>query len=271
MTDQHLESSEASEQHDDSTPPPKSGRAAAVWVSLGVVASLLVGCVVFLDNAARFVFHDLGSSAYLAGMIVSMCFAVGVPLAVIVGWIIRRRHLAKTGRRLRWAPLVTAAVCLLLGSPSIFSVASVVRIVEQDAVIAFEESLDDAAVEADGIAHLEWMTERLQLTPLGEPEVRRESCIRAGGVRGVAPVVTIRAEERGARADPLLSNLAMSFWRADGYDPMADAEGTVYLTGVPLEDPYTEILFAPHVPTRGTHELTYHAVCMALPEMVPRV
>ncbi|GAA1823442.1 hypothetical protein [Agromyces salentinus] len=268
MTDHRVESSEASEQHDDRTPPPKGGGAAALWISLGVVASLLVGCVIFVSTAGRYIFQGLDSSAYLAGMIAAMCFAVGVPIAVIVGWIIRRRQLAKTGRRLRRAPLVTALVCLVIGSPSMYSVANVVKIVEQDAVTAFEESLDVTAVEADGIAHLEWMTERLQLIPLGEPEVRHESCIRTGGVRGVAPVVTIQAEAGGVRAEDL-PRLALSFWRAEGYDPITDSKGTTYITGVPLEDSYTEIMVAPHVPTRGTHELTYHAVCMAVPEIVP--
>ncbi|WP_448003305.1 hypothetical protein [Agromyces bauzanensis] len=263
MDDLRVETGEASEQPEGAASPPRdgSGRAGAVWVSIGLVLSLVVSVFLALNGEAEYAFGGMDSSANLANAIVVMTIALGVPLAAIVGWVIRHRHLARTGRSHRWGPLVTACVCFILGLTSIFVVTSAVKRVEHDAVVSFQESLDATAIEAEGVAHLEWMATSLELNVLGEPEVTRESCVLAGGGRGVAPTVVIRAETGRVAAEDLV-RVAMVFWRGDGYDPHAESGEMAYVSGTSLEDPYVEILVIPDVPRPGLHELSYHAVCM---------
>ncbi|SFR71201.1 hypothetical protein SAMN05428970_1139 [Agromyces sp. CF514] len=263
MEDVGVEPGESTEEHGDIdvAPPRTRGLAASVWISLGLVGSLVVSIVLVVNGEGRYAFQGMDSSANLTNAIVAMSIALGVPLSVIVAWMIRHRQLGKQRRMLRRAPLVTALVCLVIGSTTVAVVASAVRRVDHDAVVAFQESLDPAAVEAEGLAHLAWMAERLELAVLGEPEVRRESCVLADSGRGVAPVVTIEAHAGGVAAQDL-PRVALSFWRAEGYDPNTDNGSMAYLSGVPLEDPYTEILVVRDSPETGVHELSYHAVCM---------
>jgi hypothetical protein len=202
---------------EDAARSPRSagGRVGAVLVSLGLVGSLLVSVYLTLDGEARYAFQGMDSSANLTNAIVVMSIALGVPLVVIVGWAIRHRHLTKAGRPHRWGPLVTACVCLALGLVSISVVMGAVKRVERDAAVSFEQSLDAAAIEAEGVAHLEWMAASLTLNVLGEPEITRESCVLADRSRGVAPTVVIRAET-GRVAPEDLVRVALSFWRAGG-------------------------------------------------------
>ena len=162
---------------------------------------------------------------------------------------------------------MTACVCLALGLVSISVLMGAVKRVERDAAGSFEQSLEAAAVEADGVAHLEWMASSLTLNVLGEPEVTRESCVLADRGRGVAPTVVIRAEAGRVAAEDLV-RVALSFWRAEGYDPHAgggDVGGMAYVSGAALEDPYVEILVIPDASEPGVHELSYHGVCMRMP------
>ena len=270
MDDLRVETGEAGpEQHEDVASPPRDGRGCvgALLVSLGLVGSLLVSVYLALDGEARYAFRGMDSSANLTNAIVVMSIALGVPLAVIVGWAIRHRHLTKAGRPHRWGPLVTACVCLALGLVSVSVVTGAVTRVERDAAVAFEQSLDAAAIEAEGVAHLEWMAARLTLNALAEPEITRESCVLADRSRGVAPTVVIRAEP-GRVASEDLVRVALSFWRAEGYDPHVGAGsvgGMAYVSGTALEDPYVEILVIPDASEPGVHELSYHGVCMKLP------
>lgn len=258
-----------SEQPEDvvSRPGDGGGRVGAILVSLGLVGSLLGSIYVALDGEARYAFRGMDSSANLTNAIVVVSIALGVPLAVIVSWAIRHRHLTRAGRPHRWGPFVTACVCLALGLVSISVVTGAVKRVERDAAVAFEQSLDAAAIEAEGVAHLEWMAARLTLNAVGEPEVTRESCVLADRSRGVAPTVVIRAET-GRVAPEDLVRVALSFWRAEGYDPHEGAGGPggmAYVSGTALEDPFVEILVIPDASQPGVHELSYHGVCMKLP------
>ena len=270
MDDLRVETGEAApEQHEDVASPPRDGRGCvgALLVSLGLVGSLLVSVYLALDGEARYAFRGMDSSANLTNAIVVMSIALGVPLAVIVGWAIRHRHLRKAGRPHRWGPLVTACVCLALGLVSVSVVTGAVTRVERDAAVAFEQSLDAAAIEAEGVAHLEWMAARLTLNALAEPEITRESCVLADRSRGVAPIVVIRAEAGRVAAEDLV-RVALSFWRAEGYDPHEGAGGPggmAYVSGTALEDPFVEILVIPDASQPGVHELSYHGVCMKLP------
>ena len=255
----------------DEDPAPLSrdagGRVGAVLVSLGLVVSLLVSVSLALDGEARYAFQGMDASANLRNAIVVMSIALGVPLAAIVGWGIRHRHLTRTGRRQRWGPLVTACVCLAFGLTSIWVVTGAVKRVERDAAVSFQQSLDAAAIEAEGVAHLEWMAASLTLQVPGEPEITRESCVLADRSRGVAPTVVVRAETGRVGADDLV-RVALSFWRAEGYDPHEGAGrvgGMAYVSGTALEDPYVEILVIPDAFGPGVHELSYHGVCMKLP------
>lgn len=270
MGDLRVETDEVgSEQPEDvvSRPGDGGGRVGAILVSLGLVGSLLGSIYVALDGEARYAFRGMDSSANLTNAIVVVSIALGVPLAVIVSWAIRHRHLTRAGRPHRWGPFVTACVCLALGLVSISVVTGAVKRVERDAAVAFEQSLDAAAIEAEGVAHLEWMAARLTLNAVGEPEVTRESCVLADRSRGVAPTVVIRAET-GRVAPEDLVRVALSFWRAEGYDPHEGAGGPggmAYVTGTALEDPFVEILVIPDAAQPGVHELSYHGVCMKLP------
>ena len=217
-----------------------------------------------LNGEAEYAFGGMDSSSNLTNAIVVTTIALGVPLAAIIGWVIRHRRLTKAGRPHRWGPFVTACVCFLLGLTSISVVTSALKRVEHDAVVSFQESLDATAIEAEGVAHLEWMARSLELQVLGEPEVTRETCVLADRTRGVAPTVVIRAETGGVAAADLV-RVAMSFWRGDGYDPHADAQALAYVSGTSLEDPFVEILVIPDAPRSGVHELSYHAVCMTPP------
>ena len=270
MDDLRVEAGEVgSEQPEDvvSRPGDGGGRVGAILVSLGLVGSLLGSIYVALDGEARYAFRGMDSSANLTNAIVVVSIALGVPLAVIVSWAIRHRHLTRAGRPHRWGPFVTACVCLALGLVSISVVTGAVKRVERDAAVAFEQSLDAAAIEAEGVAHLEWMAARLTLNAVGEPEVTRESCVLADRSRGVAPTVVIRAET-GRVAPEDLVRVALSFWRAEGYDPHEGAGGPggmAYVSGTALEDPFVEILVIPDASQPGVHELSYHGVCMKLP------
>ena len=275
MDDQRVQSGETPETpetpepQEDAPPPPReaAGRAGAVLVSLGLVCSLLVSVYLALDGEARYAFQGMDSSANVRNWIVVMSIALGVPLATIIGWGIRHRHLTRTGRPHRWGPLVTACVCLVLGLTSIWGVAGAVKRVERDAAVSFQQSLDAAAIEADGVAHLEWMAASLTLNALGEPEITRESCVLSDWRRGVAPTIVIRAETGRVAAEDLV-RVALSFWRAEGYDPHVGAGsvgGMAYVSGAALEDPYVENLVIPDAFGPGVHELSYHGVCMRLP------
>jgi hypothetical protein len=226
-----------------------------------LVVSLLVSFILAVNGEARYAFQGMDSSTNLTNAIVVMSIALGVPLAAIVGWVIRHRHLTRMGRPHRWGVLVTAFVCIILGLTSIWVVTSAVKRVEHDAVVSFQESLDATAIEAEAVVHLEWMARSLRLNVLGEPEVTRESCVLADRSRGVAPTVTLRADTGGVAAEDL-ARVAMVFWRVDGYDPQTDSEVMTYVSGVSLEDPYAEIMVVRDVPAIGVHELSYHAVCM---------
>ena len=250
-----------------SRPGDVRGLAGAILVSLGLLGSLLLSVYLALDGEARYAFRGMDSSANLTNAVVVMSIALGVPLAVIIGWAIRHHHLTRAGRPHRWGPLVTACVCLAFGLVSIPVVIGAVKRVERDAAVDFEQSLDAAAIEAEGVAHLEWMAASLTLDALGEPEVTRESCVLADRSRGVAPTVVIRAEAGRVAAEDLV-RVALSFWRAEGYDPHvgAGAGGEMaYVSGTALEDPYVEILVIPDASEPGVHELSYHGVCMKLP------
>lgn len=265
----HVEDETTAPDEDAAPPPPRDagGRVGAVLVSLGLVGSLLVSVYLALDSEARYAFQGMDSSANLTNAMVVMSIALGVPLAAIVGWAIRHRHLTKAGRPHRWGPLVTACVCLVLGLTSISVVMGAVKRVEHDAAVSFERSLEAAAVEADGVAHLEWMASSLTLNVLGGPETTRESCVLADRSRGVAPTVVIRAEAGRVAAEDLV-RVALSFWRAEGYDPHAgggDVGGMAYVSGTALVDPYVEILVIPDASEPGVHELSYHGVCMRMP------
>lgn len=270
MDDLRVETGEAESEQPEgvaSRPRDDRGRVGAILASFGLVGSLLVSVYLTLDGEARYAFQGMDSSANLTNAIVVMSIALGVPLVVIVGWAIRHRHLTKAGRPHRWGPLVTACVCLALGLVSISVVMGAVKRVERDAAVSFEQSLDAAAIEAEGVAHLEWMASSLTLNAVGEPEVTRESCVLADRSRGVAPTVVIRAET-GRVAPEDLVRVALSFWRAEGYDPHEGAGGPggmAYVTGTALEDPFVEILVIPDASQPGVHELSYHGVCMKLP------
>lgn len=153
---------------------------------------------------------------------------------------------------------------MFLGLPSIGLVTSAVTRVEHDAVVSFQSSLDVAAVEADGVAHLEWMAASLTLDVPGEPEVIRESCVLADGSRGAAPIVVVRAETGRVAAEDL-TRVAQSFWKAEGYDPHVGVWGIAYVSGTALEDPYVEVLVILDAFEPGVHELSYHGVCVKLP------
>ncbi|MDR6905053.1 hypothetical protein J2X63_000739 [Agromyces sp. 3263] len=263
------ETPETSEKRADAAPPrPEAGgRAIAVLVSLGLVVSLLVCVFLALDNEARYAFQGADSSVNLRTAIVVMCIALSVPIATIIWWGIRHRHLTGTGRPDRSGPLVTACVCLALGLTSIWGTAGAVKRVHADEAASFEQSLDASAVEAEGVDHLEWMASSLTLAALGEPEITRESCVLSDGGRGVAPTIVMRAETGGVAAEDLV-RVALSFWRAKGYDPHVGAgsiDGMAYVSGTALEDPYVEILVIPNAFGPGVHELSYHGVCMGLP------
>lgn len=263
MDDQRVQTDESPELPEvvASAPRGAGGGIGGVVVSLGLVSALLVSIVLALDGFARYAFQGQDSSASLTRAIVVMSIALGVPIAAIVGWAIRHRHLAATGRPHRRGVLVTAGACLLLGLPSIWLVTGAVKQVEHDAVVSFQRSLDAADVEAEGIAHLEWMAASLTLDVLGEPEITRESCVLADGSRGAAPTVVIRAQT-GRVATEDLVRVALSFWTAEGYDPHEGEGRMAYISGTALEDPYVEILFIADATGAGGHELSYHAVCM---------
>ncbi|WP_448808890.1 hypothetical protein [Agromyces bauzanensis] len=263
MDDQRVATGEASERPERVASPARGAvaSAGAVLVSLGVVISLLVSFIIMLNGEAQYAFHGMDSSANLRNAIVVMSVAVGIPLAVLVAWVIRHLYLMSKGRRRRWGALVTAFVCLVLGLTSISVVTGATKRVERDAAMSFAESLDATAIEAQGVVHLEWMARSLELNVVGEPEITRESCVLADGSRGVAPTVVLRAETGRVAAEDLV-RVAMVFWRGDGYDPHEGAGGMAYVSGTALEDPYVEILVIPDVPSSGLHELSYHAVCM---------
>lgn len=272
VDDQRVQSGETPETPEtqaDAAPPPRgaAGRAGAVLVSLGLVCSLLVSVYIALEGEARYAFQGMDSSANLRNWIVVMSIALGVPLAVIIGWGIRHRQLTRMGRSDRWAPLVTACVCLALGLTSVWGITGAVKRVEGDAAVSFEQSLDASAIEAEGVDHLEWMAASLTLNALGEPEITRESCVLSDWQRGVAPTIVMRAETGRVAAEDLV-RVALSFWRAKGYDPHVGAgsvDGMAYVSGTALEDPYVEILVIPNAFGPGVHELSYHGVCMRLP------
>lgn len=263
MDDQRVQTDESPELPEVVASPPRDvgERVGALLVSLGLVSALLVSVVLALDGFARYAFQGQDSSASLTRAIIVMSIALGVPLAAIVGWAIRHGHLARTGRPHRRGVLVTACVCLLLGLPSVWLVTGAVNRVEHDAVVSFQRSLDSAQVEAEGVAHLEWMAASLTLDVLGEPEITRESCVLADGSRGAAPTVVIRAET-GRVATEDLVRVALSFWTAEGYDPHEGAGRMAYVSGTPLEDPYVEVLVIADATGGGVHELSYHGVCM---------
>lgn len=102
------------------------------------------------------------------------------------------------------------------------------------------------------------MARSIELIVVGEPEITRESCVLADGSRGVAPTVVIRAETGRVAAEDLI-RVALVFWSGEGYDPHVGVRGMAYVSGIPREDPFVEILVVPDVPSPGVHELSYHA------------
>ncbi|WP_395244127.1 hypothetical protein ACGGZK_18695 [Agromyces sp. MMS24-K17] len=264
MEDLRVEGEASESPHEIEPGPPEwDGLVGAVVASLVAVAGVIIGAVLVLQSQAGYAFQSMDASALLTDSVIAMAVAVGVPLAVIAWWGIRHRAVTRARRRHRWGPLVTACVCLALGLTSIFVVGSAVRRVEDAALVDFQHSLDVAEVEADAVDHLDWMARSLQLAAIGEPELTRESCVLADGDRGVAPTVVIRARTAGNVGADDLARVAFRFWQGDGYDAHTDlGQGMAYVSGVPLEDPYDEIMVIRDLPTPDVHELSYHAVCM---------
>ena len=89
----------------------------------------------------------------------------------------------------------------------------------------------------------------------------RESCVLADGSRGVAPTIVMRTETGRVAAEDL-TRVALSFWRAEGYDPHEGAGWIAYVSGTPLEDPYVEVMVVVDAFGPDVHELSYHGVCM---------
>jgi hypothetical protein len=242
-------------------PRDDGARAEAVWASVALVLSVLASFAIALWGGIQYAFEGMTASANLATAVVVMSIAIGIPLAAIIAGGIRYRVFKRAGRPRRVFPLVIACFCLVLGLWSIGHVANSAKFAARDAeLLSFQESLDVAAVEAEGVEHLGQLAAALELEVLGEPELLRKSCTLADKTAGVAPSVAIRAEVGGVPAAELV-RVATEFWQGKGLEVSETGATMAVVSGEELEDPYVEILMIRDRFKTGP-QLIYDAVCM---------